>query len=516
MRYFPEIIRVLDRFREKRVETLDGAFRRRTDDKAFLLYDGIRTGIFGNDSVAAGSLYQTRPNDPRYTTLKARLKIRLLNSLFHLNLRKAGFSESAQAEYSAKKRAFLIHTLVRLGARKAAVSLAKRNLDEATKYEITDIGYEMALLLRTNAGINARLAEYESYDQILKGFLANLNDEAVAWEYFDRQQIILGRYAGGRARFAPQFLEYALHLRSLLRGESSFTFRLNYYRVLGNALGAAGKHMERVAEMDGALMYLRSIPHLAQPARLAEFKLQQVDSFLRVRRYEEAEKAAEECLTLFNAVTISWFTLRELQFVILTNRLRFLDALDIYLEVTSHQIFPNLPEAMLERWRIYEYYLHYAFEKTGTPEAARELRMRFKVDTLMQMVPMAGRDKVGMNVALRILQIIYLLEGARFKDIFDRMESLNLYRARYLVAKSSKASSIFLKMLRIMEANSFGFERSRRQAARYYHQLQTETFEIVDSEMELEILPFTWLWDRILERLEAIENNYELRMTNDG
>src|ERR1035437_4464979 len=152
---------------------------------------------------------------------------------------------------------------------------------------------------------------------------------------------------------------------------------------------------------------------------------------------------------------------------------------------------------MQERWRIYEYYLHYAFRKTDLA-GDTELRSRFKVESLMHMAPMAGRDKVGMNVALRVLQILFLLEEGRTSEIFDRMESLNLYRSRYLVAKTSRSSSIFLKLLRIMESISFDPLRCRRQGARYYQLLKTETHETVDSEMELEVLPFTWLWDGIL------------------
>ena len=85
------------------------------------------------------------------------------------------------------------------------------------------------------------------------------------------------------------------------------------------------------------------------------------------------------------------------------------------------------------------------------------------------------------------------------------MESLEQYRARYLVAKVTRASSLFLKLLKIMENNSFAYERSKRQGMRYYTQLETETFDVVDSEQELQVLPFAWLWDRILERLEDLE-----------
>src|SRR5580704_1279030 len=120
MKYLPELIRILDRFREKHIETIDSGFRERKENKEFQLYDGIKTGVFHNDSEAADTLYQVQPSAPKYSTLKNRLKIRLLNSLFHLNWKRAGFSESAQAYYTCRKHSFMVHVLVALGARRVA------------------------------------------------------------------------------------------------------------------------------------------------------------------------------------------------------------------------------------------------------------------------------------------------------------------------------------------------------------------------------------------------------------
>lgn len=507
MRYLPEIIRVLDRFREPRVETLDGSFfRDRKREKAFQLYDGIRSGQFSNDSLAAEALYKTQSTDQRYTTLKGNLKRRLLNTLFHLNLRRVGFSESAQAGYALKKRAFLVHALVTLGARSAAMNLAKRNLELAQHYQVTDIAYEMCVLLRTHAALNTRLALYEHFDELVKKYLRLLREEEAAWECFDRVNMTMNRFTGGRRRFAERFTEYAEKLKTMLSEDSSFAFRMNYYRVLGAAHGASGKHRDRIATMDEACRYLDSVPHLAQRPRYGEFKLQQIDSLLRVGKITEAGILAEEAAEILKKYPgyIQRFSLDEYRLLILMNSLRFNEAIKLYFDVTSHYDFQSLPPSLLERWKIYEYYLHFALQKTGVA-ADSPFRHRFNVEALIDAVPASGRDKVGMNVALRILQILYLLEDGQFRAIFDRIESLTHYRTRYLVAKVTRASHLFFKLLRVMENTGYESKPARQQGQRYYMQLKTKEFDIVDSEQELQIVPFPWLWEQILDKLEDLE-----------
>ena len=108
------------------------------------------------------------------------------------------------------------------------------------------------------------------------------------------------------------------------------------------------------------------------------------------------------------------FSLQEYRFLIFSNTLRFDEAAALYFEVTGHFDFQSQAEVMIERWRIYEYYLHYAALRTG---AKSPFQHRFNISTLLSMTPAAGRDKVGMNVALRVLHILYLLEEGRFRDL---------------------------------------------------------------------------------------------------
>jgi hypothetical protein len=118
-------------------------------------------------------------------------------------------------------------------------------------------------------------------------------------------------------------------------------------------------------------------------------------------------------------------------------------------------------------------------------------------------VPVARHDKHGMNVAILIAQILHYLDVGNRAAIIDKMEALGTYRSRYLVASRTQASSIFFKLLRIMENNSFYYDIVEKKGRRYHHILKTEKFEIVDLEQEMQVVPYEWLWDRVLERLKA-------------
>src|SRR5579871_5208096 len=148
MKYFAEIIRILERFRERRTETVDTDFRSQTDNREFLLYDGIRSGSLPNDFEAADTLYQAPPTDTRYSSMKNRLKVRMLNSVYHLNLRRAGFSEAAQALYAAHKGVMTVQVFFMLGAHRVGKHIAERTFKLSEKFEITEVKLSMAIVLR--------------------------------------------------------------------------------------------------------------------------------------------------------------------------------------------------------------------------------------------------------------------------------------------------------------------------------------------------------------------------------
>jgi hypothetical protein len=501
MKYFPEIIRILENFRERRTDTVDTDFRAQTENKEFLLYDGVRSGKFPNDIEAADELYETSPTDTRYSSMKNRMKVRMLNSLFHLNLRRAGYSEYAQAYYAAHRGELIVHILFRLGARRAGTHLAERTFRLAQKFALTDVALAMAVWLRNQAGKTALLHEFDHYDKILKQLSRAYQDELLSEEYFDRIGIIFQRYSGTISKYADQFEDYEAELRSHLNENSSYTFRLNYYRVLIVSRNASNRHTDVIKGAQEGIVFLESFPTLLQKQQLAEFWLYQLISYLGIRDFEGAQEAADSCASLYNPGSNNWFAFSESYFYLLMTTLRFQEANKLFDEVTNHPRFGAQGDILREHFEIYKFYLNFAL-KTLPGYDPKEKPVRFNFDGMLRRADDAKSDKPGMNMVLRFAQIIHLFDIQAYDKIDDLIEPLQIYRTRYIKASNTEQSTIFFRLLKIMVKYSYEYKRCLRMGSKLHEELKTGHFENVDPNQEIQILPYAWLWEWMLERMK--------------
>ncbi len=501
MKYFPEIIRILENFRERRTDTVDTDFRAQTQNKEFLLYDGIRSSKFPNDFEAAEELYEVAPTDTRYSSMKNRLKVRMLNSLFHLNLRRAGYSEAAQALYAANRSVLIVQIMTMLGARRAAKHLAERNLRIAEKFALTDVALSMATSLRKQAGIMAQHHEFERYDKLVKQLFRTYEEELLAIEYFDRTGIIFQRYPGSIAKFASQFEGYESKLRKLLNENSSYTFRLYYFRLLVVSRNASNRHDEVIEGARRGIAFLQSFPKLIQKPQLAEFWLYQLISYLGIRNFDGAQEAADTCASLYAKGTNNWFAFTESYFYLLMTTLRFQEANKLFDEVTNHPRFGAQGDILREHFEIYKFYLNFAL-KTLPGYQPKEKQVRFNFEGLVRRADDAKSDKPGMNMVLRFAQIIHLFDIQAYDKIDDLIEPLQVYRTRYIKASNTEQSTIFFRLLKIMVKYSYEYKRCLRMGSKLHEELKNGHFENVDPNQEIQILPYAWLWEWMLERMK--------------
>ncbi len=501
MKYFPEIIRILEKFRERRTDTVDTDFRAQTENKEFLLYDGIRTGKFPNDNEAADELYEVSPTDTRYSSMKNRLKVRMLNSIFHLNLRRAGYSEAAQALYAAQRLALIVQIMTILGARRAAKHLAERTLHIAEKFAISDVALAMAIRLRKDAGITARPNEFERYDKLVKKLFRAYESELLSTEYFDRIGIIFQRYSGDVAKHAEQIEAFETELRPLLNQDSTYTFRLNYYRVLVVSLNASNRHSELIKGAGEGIAFLESFPKLLQKQQLAEFWFYQLNSYIGIRNFEGADEAVKECAALYNKGSNNWFSFSEQYFYLLMTTLRFHEADALYTEVTTHTRFGAQGDILQEHFEIFKFYLTFALKTLPDYKPAAQ-PAKFNFEAMVRRADDAKRDKPGMNMALRFAQIIHLFDIQAYDKIDDLIEPIQNYRTRHIKASYTEQSTLFFRLIKIMVKYSFEYKRCLRVGSKLHEQLKNGSFLNVDPNQEIQILPYAWLWDWMLERMK--------------
>lgn len=505
MKYFSEIIRILEQFHEPRIETVDREFRARKESKEFQLYDGVGSGLFPNDTAAAGSLYEhARSDAPKYSTLKNRLKVRMLNSIFHLNLKRAGFSDAAQAFYIAHRRQFMVNMLIGLGARNAARKMAETTLDLATRFELTNIALEMARVLRQYAGNTGQIKKFDFYNNLLRQLQDKYMEELRSAEYFERIVMIFNRKVGGRSRYTREFDGYRAELQGLLKETSSYNFRLNYHRVQARASAAMGNHAEVIEGAQAGLQFLDSVPQLLQKERKGDFWFYQFQSYLGAHEYEQAAKAASECAVYYNAGSNNWFTFAWAKFLLLMNTLQIKEANELFNEVTTHARFAAQSEIYREDWEIFRFYLIHTLQTLPNYESKLHPQ-KFNFELFKRKVEEARKDKEGMNVLLRLAHIIHLVEAGRYDECDNAVKALDDYRRRNIQARMTPRSSLFMQLLRTMVKYSYSHKACRSNGRKTYERLLTEKFEIVNTEQEIQVLPWTWLWDRLIEQMKTNE-----------
>jgi hypothetical protein len=501
MKYFPEIIRILENFRERRTETVDTDFRGQTDNKEFLLYDGIRSGIFPNDNEASEALYESPLTDTRYSSTKNRLKVRMLNSLFHLNLRRAGFSESAQAFYLTHRSIFIVDVLMGLGAFNVAKNIAEKNLHLAEKFALTDVALAMVIALRRQASNMGRAKEFDHYNQLVNQLSRSYRDELLSNEYTDRIAMIFRRQGSGHSKFAALFEAYEAELRGLLNETSTYNFRLNYYRIVVRARQAAGHTAEVIEGARQGIAFLESFPKLLQKERVADFWLYQLNSYRGTQNFDAAHEASEHCAELYNKGSNGWFSFMESDYFLLMNTLRFEEANALYSEVTTHARFDAQGEILHERFEVYKFFLHIAL-KTLPDYTPPEKPLRFNFDAMVRRADELKHDKPGMNMVMRFAQVLHLFDQHNYDPIDDLMEPIQNYRTRYIRASSTEQSTIFFRLLKIMVKYSYQYKECLKYGAKLHTRLKTEKFETVDPDQEIQILPYAWLWDWMLEQMK--------------
>ena len=114
-----------------------------------------------------------------------------------------------------------------------------------------------------------------------------------------------------------------------------------------------------------------------------------------------------------------------------------------------------------------------------------------------------NKDKVGNNLALLILQVIYFLEKKNFDLVLDHLESLNSYNYRYLRKDESARSQYFVKMLHALSDGNFHINAVNRKSKKWVDLLKKEKTSISREGLRSEFIPYETLWEIILNRLDT-------------
>ena len=126
----------------------------------------------------------------------------------------------------------------------------------------------------------------------------------------------------------------------------------------------------------------------------------------------------------------------------------------------------------------------------------------FRLGKFVNEVPIFSKDKQGHNTNILILQILFLLRKGKHGDIIDRVESLKKYVSNYLRKGNTFRTSCFIKMLCQLPAGNFHSVNVQRRTKHYYDKMMGLPKEQARMDVDVEIVPYEVLWDKVLSLLK--------------
>jgi hypothetical protein len=476
------------------------------------LFKGAVSGTLSTDEAAALTIFQTSPQSTKYATAKSRLKRRLLNSLMLLNLKKAGYTPLSQAQFGSYRMLFIVHALQILGARRVAMRIAERQYETAARFHITHVQLEFSQLLRFDASLKKSPSSFSRWSERTRKHIDELRAENLALDYFSELELNHNRRLMSVEQLAERATVHSASLEEISRSCDTFVFKTNYFRVRHLEQDLLGRLESLVQTCDEALVYFKRIPEFSNHAVVGEFAFRKLYACLKLRDTARGQQAYEMAISLVKEGSNNWFALQAYYALLLLHASRFLDAGGVIATVINHARFSSIPTPLQEQWKLYELHALYATDRLDSEGGKiTKVKPSQRLEALLQVAPTLSQDKQGNKVSLLILHILYLLEIGDFNGIIDRMEALRLYRARYLKASQFPKTASFFKLLQIMENNSFSYKMVKEKGEKEYQKLLESNENQEEINEGLQILPYDWLWLKILDRLKEYEEKYARR-----
>jgi len=497
-----ELALILTRNKVKSIEILD--VRKHKESKINEFYYKLTEEAFQSDEEAADYFYPKKMGGSNYRKLKAALKNRMINSLFFIDAKRSNYTKRQSAYYECYKDWAAANILLGKNAYASCVELCEKTLRYATKYEFTELIRDIARVLRLHYGAQVGdVKNYRVYRDLFEQY-----DEQCRWEnmverYYSDVMIefvnskgqkdhLLEEVNGYLERIAEpmqRIFSYRFHLYGNLLQLLKFSLTNNYDGILYSATSMTAffekKEYQATTPLQIAYYY-----HLVACTQLGQ--------------YEVGKSVAERCLCLLKEGSFNWFKYYELYYLLAMHSGEYKEGYHILRKVYDHPRMKYLPANAREIWTIFRAYVYYLIEGGHIQLNEEENSFsKFRLGRFMNETPIFSKDKRGMNIAILIIQVLYLIQQEKYNVAIDKLESLQKYCARYLHKDETIRSYYFLKMLLTIPAASFHRVAVERKSASYYQKLTVIPLEDTNQTYKIEILPYEKLWELALASLST-------------
>lgn len=505
MESLKELISIITKYKVRSIniigtETKDVDKNSRVEE----FYQGVLSKKFQSDEAAANYFFDADQKNPNYRKLKNSLKRRLIDSAFFIDVNIPSFNESQKAYYECYKAWAAINILLGREAKKTAIEIAEKILKKAIKYEFTVLLVDITKTLRDHyAGQFGNKKKYELYKGLLKESRKNWFAEMQAESFYT--ELITNYVHSITAK--PYIFEVAdQYLQELAPYQAaSKTYRLHMFAYLIEVIKftSVNDYRSMSETCERAIAFFESKTYLAK-SPLSLFLHQKIVCHIQLKEYQKGTATANRSLELMSEGTYKWFKQLELNIILAFHTKRYKEAYRVFEMATKHKSFKLQMGTHQEVWKIYEAYIFYLIsinQITFSEEEKKEVK-RFRVAKFLNEVPTYSKDKRGMNIPVLVVHILFLIQNKRYDAAVDRIETIEKYCSRHLQKDENYRSNYFIKMLIQIPKASFQKSKVLTKAKRYVQKLHELPLENAAQSFEIEIVPYEFLWDYMIESLD--------------
>ncbi len=502
MEELKSLISLVNRNKIKQIEII--GIDEKSASKAAQLYNLIASGKVDNEQEAMDILYgQFERKNFYFNRVKNKLKDRLINTIFFIDVNQSNFTEYQKAYYSSVRIESAIKILIAQSLRQPAIKLSERILKKAIKFELTDtVLYLVRNLKRHYGGIVGNKRKYTDYSELVDHYLELQKAETLAEGFYSDIMLYCVKSRESKKDVAIKAKEYSANLSVATEGFDSYRLKLYSFMVHALAFEIADDFPNAIIVYKEALDYFHRKKHIATPNIRIAYLLRILACHVRLKEFDSAKDVAESYLKLVPEGSLNWYVALQYYLISAFQLFEFGLAYDIVKKALGHNGFKKLYQNHTEQWYLYEGFIKYFLEIGKIPLTVNEKSIKFRINKFLNDVPIYSKDKRGSNITILILQILFLLQQRKYGEIIDRVESIKMYAHRYLRKGSEFRSDCFIKMLIQLPACSFHKAAVIRKASRFQQLLLNSSSDLTVSNPEVEIVPYEYLWDCILESLQ--------------
>jgi hypothetical protein len=495
-----EILKLIEITRKKgqrSIQLINQNFRKKEVSKDNLLYEAIISGKYITDEEAAQDMFHTDPGNRNYRNTKGKLKQKLLNHLYFLDYEKDVYTNYQKTEYESHHLLHQCKILVDENAGDIAIRRLPQLVKTAKEFEFTDIAIQALLLMRNQFAREGKSSAFNDINKELSHFRLFHDAQMDCEELYYEVMAHINKSLSSQNKIVEKIPDYINEIAAKAKKFSSNRLDIlgKKLQLIFNDLNMQFNDNIRLCDSLEKDYLLKPNEEITVDLNREELAFIKMYSYFFLKDITNGERYAQKQLNIFKTGSEEWFRFIEYYLLLAMSGERYKKAEEIYRLVRTNKNFNQLPEEITGRWQIYRAYLLFVNE-------TKLLKWGFDANEFVKTIPDYPKHLVGYNIAILVVQFLYLLREGMVNDVKARVKELEKYSSAHLDKRNNYRNSVFIRMLAIVTEKEFNYELISEKSSNYLRKLQKAKIPF-DLKVELEVIPYEMVWAYIMDILKT-------------